>query len=712
MSRPLFRRPTVSGRVFPRCEPLERRDVPASLGAALFYNALIFGDLTVPNGSDTEGRLAVGGTATFLANYVVGAPPPNSSPHGAQLPLDPTRDDLIVGGNVDNSGGFAWVVNGNDVYQGTFTGTPLQHAAGTSRQQTPVLLSPVNGNAVTAGGVSFADLKAELTTLSQFWGGLADQGVAIEYRDAGVLNLVGTNPVLNVFNVSAEQWSGTNLIRNIDAPAGSTVIVNIAGEAITVSGGDLRLNGVDRGHLLLNFFKAETITSTLSDYQGTILAPLASATFNGGILTGNGIFGGDVVQGGGFENHNFRFLGDLPELPALPPVIPPVPPVVPLPPPVVPVAPPVVPVTPPPPLAPITFSPQLGAPIGLVDSPALPAPAAAPAEEVSKRMFLASTLPPTPAVEVGPAGVEFVTAWLGPTRVAYATGPGTAAVVFVMDTRSGAEVFRITPFDAAFTGGLSVAGGDVTGDGVVDLVVGAGPGGGPHVKVFDGATGLEVRSFFAYAVGFTGGVNVAVADVTGDGRADIVIAPASDGGPHVRVFDGATGNEAAGFFAYAPTVVGGVTVAAGDTDGDGRAEVITAPAAGFASHVRTWRIAGGAATEAGGFFAFDPSFTGGVSLATADVNGDGRAEVLTAAGAGGGPLVRTFTPAGTSVRDRMVFDADYRGGLRLAAGDFNGDFVPDVLAGPATVAEPVVRLMSGATLDAASDFDLAGVFVG
>jgi hypothetical protein len=64
----------------------------------------------------------------------------------------------------------------------------------------------------------------------------------------------------------------------------------------------------------------------------------------------------------------------------------------------------------------------------------------------------------------------------------------------------------------------------------------------------------------------------------------------------------------------------------------------------------------------------------------------------------------------------MVFDAGYRGGLRLAAGDFNGDRVPDVVVTPASAAQPIARLLSGPTLDGASDFDLAaafpGVFVG
>ena len=58
------------------------------------------------------------------------------------------------------------------------------------------------------------------------------------------------------------------------------------------------------------------------------------------------------------------------------------------------------------------------------------------------------------------------------------------------------------------------------------------------------------------------------------------------------------------FFAYHPLFSGGVSVATGDLDGDGVAEVITGAGPGGGPHVRVWRIAGGTATEVFGFFAY------------------------------------------------------------------------------------------------------------
>ncbi len=99
------------------------------------------------------------------------------------------------------------------------------------------------------------------------------------------------------------------------------------------------------------------------------------------------------------------------------------------------------------------------------------------------------------------------------------------------------------------------------------FVTGAGPGGGPHVQVFDAETGDLIIGFFAYDPAFTGGVRVAAADVNDDGVPDVITAPGPGGGPHVKVFDGAalqTGQvvELYGLFAYNPAFTGGVYIGA------------------------------------------------------------------------------------------------------------------------------------------------------
>ncbi|MFO0810519.1 MAG: hypothetical protein U0746_17980 [Gemmataceae bacterium] len=114
--------------------------------------------------------------------------------------------------------------------------------------------------------------------------------------------------------------------------------------------------------------------------------------------------------------------------------------------------------------------------------------------------------------------------------------------------------------------------------------VGAGAGGFPVVNVYD-ATGGLVRTIVAYDSSFRGGVRVATGDVTGDGVPDTITAPGPGGGPVVRVFDGVTGRMLHEFLAYAANFRGGVNVAVGSLFELARQQVITgaAPAAGRTS---------------------------------------------------------------------------------------------------------------------------------
>src|SRR5205823_4533252 len=127
----------------------------------------------------------------------------------------------------------------------------------------------------------------------------------------------------------------------------------------------------------------------------------------------------------------------------------------------------------------------------------------------------------------------------------------------------------------SFQGGVHVATGDVNGDGVLDVITAPAGGGGPHVRVFDGATGAVLAEFFAYDPTFGGGVSVAAADLTGDGKADIVTGAGPGGGPHVKAFDVNAGKELASYYAYDASFRGGVNVAAGDVDGDGLGDIVT-----------------------------------------------------------------------------------------------------------------------------------------
>jgi hypothetical protein len=265
-----------------------------------------------------------------------------------------------------------------------------------------------------------------------------------------------------------------------------------------------------------------------------------------------------------------------------------------------------------------------------------------------------------------------------PFSVALADPDGNAPLVRLLDPRSGSQA-EIQVFTSSFRGGVRTAIGDVNGDGTADLVVAAGPGGGPHLRVFNGTNGQEIRSFFAYDLNFRGGVEVAVGDVNRDGFADIIVGAGPGGGPHVRIFDGQTGGLINEFMAFALNFRGGVRVAAADLDVDGFADIIVGAGPGGGPHVRAWSLQSGRSLA--DFFPYAGSFSGGVFVAGSARTADEQPSIITGAGAGGGPHVRSFSADGKRVvAEGFVAAFNFTGGVRVAAADVNRDGADDIIA--------------------------------
>jgi hypothetical protein len=229
-----------------------------------------------------------------------------------------------------------------------------------------------------------------------------------------------------------------------------------------------------------------------------------------------------------------------------------------------------------------------------------------------------------------------------------------APEVKVYNSATGQLTEDFMAYDWRFGGGVYVAAGDLKGTGHDDIITGADAGGGPDVKSFDGTTQNMLFSFFAYDPNFTGGVRVAAGNISSRGYADIITGAGPGGGPNVAVFDGLSGARVDNFFAYDPNFTGGVYVAAGNTQGTGRANIITGAGSGGGPNVKVFD--GVSLAVLANFMADDATYTGGVRVGVLGSKAAGNVAAITTAFGGGDPAVDLFGGTGNLMTSFLASD--------------------------------------------------------
>ena len=358
---------------------------------------------------------------------------------------------------------------------------------------------------------------------------------------------------------------------------------------------------------------------------------------------------------------------------------------------------------------------------------------------------LAATVPPPPPPTVTGLGDETVPAGAGPATYRFTVAsddpPADAVVVTASSSdpalvpdgnltvggaggsrtltvapapgRYGRAVITVraaAPLDAAGVASFTltvmpppgiVAAGAATGT-AVPVDPAAGPGTAP-------AAGSPLDPF----PGTPGAVRATSADVTGDGTPDVIAGVGPGGGSRVRVTDGRTGTVVAEVDAFEPGYTGGVFVAAAAPTGGGAAEVVVGADVGGGPRVRVFALVGGALVPQADFFGIDdPGFRGGVRVALGDVNGDGTPDLVVGAGPGGAPRVAVFDgrgllasgPPPRLVGDFYAFEDTSRTGVAVAAGNVTGDGQADVVVGSGAGGGPRVRVVGGRALLGAAPF--------
>ena len=230
----------------------------------------------------------------------------------------------------------------------------------------------------------------------------------------------------------------------------------------------------------------------------------------------------------------------------------------------------------------------------------------------------------------------------------------------------------IMVYSPNFTGGVVTALGDVNHDGVIDLIAGPGPGGGPNIKVISGVDFSTVLfNFFAFEPTFSGGVTLASGDIDGDLYADILVGAGPGGGPRIKVFSGKNLTVLRDFFAFEPTFSGGVTIATGLINSDLQVDILVGAGPGGGPRLKVFE--GASLGVLMDFFVYDAAFRGGINVAAGNLYGGFTDQIIVGAGAGGGPNVRVYDSNKNILQDFFAYSTGFSGGVRVAPALFSSN---------------------------------------
>lgn len=214
-----------------------------------------------------------------------------------------------------------------------------------------------------------------------------------------------------------------------------------------------------------------------------------------------------------------------------------------------------------------------------------------------------------------------------------APGPGMQPLIRVFDGRNHSLLVEFLVLDVNWRGGVQVAAADLTRTGQALIAVAPDVGGGPQVQVYDLAQGKMIDSFFAFPQNLRGGVRLAWADINADSIPDLLTVPGPcEHPPEVRIYSGRDRKLLTQFTALDPRWRGGLWVAAADGSNNGRADVVIGADAGGTSIVRVIEPTRGRLDAE--WLAYPDAFRGGVRVSCRDLDGDGRPEVICTPGAG------------------------------------------------------------------------------
>lgn len=265
----------------------------------------------------------------------------------------------------------------------------------------------------------------------------------------------------------------------------------------------------------------------------------------------------------------------------------------------------------------------------------------------------------------------------GRDEVILGSGLGRSPIVRIFE-KGGTLLKQFAPYKKSWRTGVQIASCDLDGDGIDEIVTAPGVGKAPRIRAFTGNGVALATNFLALDRKFSGGVTLACGDITGDGNAEIVVAPLSRGGASASAYS-AAGTLVRDFTPFGTRYKKGITVAVGDLTGDGIDEVLF----GMERGARVLAFSGTGVKLSVNLRPYGRAFTGGISVASGDTNDDGKNEIIVAPRSGRVPEVRVYAANGTTLLSKFnAYPKTMTAGVLVASGDVNGNGIDDIVTVP------------------------------
>lgn len=290
------------------------------------------------------------------------------------------------------------------------------------------------------------------------------------------------------------------------------------------------------------------------------------------------------------------------------------------------------------------------------------------------------------------------------TGIVTAPGPGPQNEDRIRSYNANLQLSdEFTAFGSRY--GASTITADIDGDGYDEIIVaqGAGPGNTATLRAF-ARNGSMLTEYTAFEGRY--GLTLAAGDMNGDWVDEVIVGtgpdPNAPGSLKVLSYNGRRFVEQVAQVIY-PDMNFGLKIAVGDTDGDGQAEILTAPGPGpnNPAQISIWKYSVNGLVRQEMFSTFTGGY--GVNLATGDVDGDGKVEIL--AGTGPDPkkssLVRVYRGDGTMLNEFSPYATSYSYGVTVTAGDLDENGRDEIITGPGPGPqnEPLIKIFNAEGLE-------------